>query len=213
MDTKDYLAKESYPLSTQSLDFIQNQILFVQKIGALLGEGAWLLKEATAEERGLVFVNQNGVCKLVALVVGSGFKYYWIERTIENETTTEVLMGANSYTSGPNQTLISSDGLKRPEDLWKVDIVHYNYNALNFILNKKTKLVTVWGFVFIPAGPSQSVELELALELAPNSGFPFFSIWNDNAGTNEVEILNLSSNKLKISGAGRHYINISYLAN
>ena len=43
MNIANYLQGNRYPLSTQGLDFIQNQVLTVQRLCAVLGVGKWII--------------------------------------------------------------------------------------------------------------------------------------------------------------------------
>lgn len=44
MNIAEYIQTNTYPLSTQGLDFIQKQILEVQKVCSALGDGNWIIK-------------------------------------------------------------------------------------------------------------------------------------------------------------------------
>ena len=43
MNRANYLQSNRYPLSTQGLNFIQNQIFTVQRMCAMLGDGKWII--------------------------------------------------------------------------------------------------------------------------------------------------------------------------
>jgi len=62
MDIADFLLQDKYPLSTQGLDFMQNQILTVQKLSGMLGTGKWIIdgcQEVT--EGGVVMISEGAV--------------------------------------------------------------------------------------------------------------------------------------------------------
>jgi hypothetical protein len=62
MNTANYTATDSYPLTTEGLDFIQKQILILEQTAAAYGNGNWILQGMT-DNSGIL---SSGVVAIVA---------------------------------------------------------------------------------------------------------------------------------------------------
>lgn len=69
MNTAQYTSQLSYPLSTEGLDFIQNQILCLEQMAAALGNGNWILSGMKdiggTLTAGVVAIVTDGVAEIV----------------------------------------------------------------------------------------------------------------------------------------------------
>jgi len=181
METKDYLAQESYPLSTQSLDFIQNQILFTQKIGALLGGGAWLIKEATQNDKGLVFVNTNGYCELMELELeNTGANHYWICESINNTTKTWIKLSSKVDPDDDPLFVFELGEVKKVDNIFEPKLLTRTYmNNLKITKDLRTKLVTIQGTWQIMAQGYNTITIDNAF--APSQSI---AIWATDSISN-----------------------------
>ncbi len=62
MNTANYTATDSYPLTTEGLDFIQKQIQILEQMAAAYGDGNWIL-QGMADNSGIL---SSGVVAIVA---------------------------------------------------------------------------------------------------------------------------------------------------
>lgn len=69
MNTANYTATDSYPLTTEGLDFIQKQILILEQTAAAYGNGNWILQGMTDNSgilsSGVVAIVANGTAEIV----------------------------------------------------------------------------------------------------------------------------------------------------
>ena len=69
MNTAQYTSQLSYPLSTEGLDFIQNQILCLEQMAAAFGDGNWILSGMNnfggTLTAGVVAIVTDGVAEIV----------------------------------------------------------------------------------------------------------------------------------------------------
>ncbi len=72
-----------YPLSTQTLDFIQSQILLLQKL-ALIGGGSYILKEPDGESGGIAVIDGEVIPLAASPVYSSEMNYVAVTETAEN---------------------------------------------------------------------------------------------------------------------------------
>ena len=84
MKTASYISTQTasggagqYPLSTQTLDFIQSQILLLQNL-SLIGGKRYILREPDGEKTGIVVIDGEVLIMTAKPVMANNIKYIFV---------------------------------------------------------------------------------------------------------------------------------------